>query len=143
MRRAYEKEGYKSKAYLKAQEAIQSELMTIRFTARTVERLCDTLLAQVDEVRQVERQILHTVVDKCGMPRGEFITRFPGNETNLDWAVKICDENHAYSAVLIRNTPAVQEQQQKLIDLQARVVLPLKDLKETNRRMAAGELKAR
>jgi len=143
MRRAYEKEGYKSKAYLKAQESIQSELMSIRFTARTVERLCDTLRAQVDEVRQVERQILHTVVDKCGMPRGEFITRFPGNETNLDWAVKICDENHAYSAVLIRNTPAVQEQQQKLIDLQARVVLPLKDLKETNRRMAAGELKAR
>jgi RNA polymerase primary sigma factor len=143
MRRAYEKEGYKSKAYLKAQEAIQSELMSIRFTARTVERLCDTLRAQVDEVRQVERQILHTVVDKCGMPRGEFIGRFPGNETNLDWAVKICEEGHHYSAVLIRNTPAVQEQQQKLIDLQARVVLPLKDLKETNRQMAAGELKAR
>ena len=58
MRRAYEKEGYKSKAYLKAQEAIQTELMNIRFTARTVERLCDTLRAQVDEVRQVERQIL-------------------------------------------------------------------------------------
>ncbi|MGE8510725.1 MAG: RNA polymerase sigma factor region1.1 domain-containing protein, partial [Paraburkholderia terricola] len=69
MRRAFEKEGYKSKSYLKAQETIQNELMTIRFTARTVERLCDTLRAQVDEVRQVERQILHTVVDKCGMPR--------------------------------------------------------------------------
>jgi RNA polymerase primary sigma factor len=139
----FEKEGYKSKAYLKAQEAIQGELMNIRFTARTVERLCDTLRAQVDEVRQVERQILHTLVDKCGMPRGEFITRFPGNETNLDWAVKICEEGHHYTAILVRNTPAVQEQQQKLIDLQARVVLPLKDLKETNRRMAAGELKAR
>ena len=67
MRRAFEKEGYKSKAYLKAQETIQTELMTIRFTARTVERLCDTLRAQVDEVRQVERQILHIVVDKCGI----------------------------------------------------------------------------
>ncbi|WP_034176925.1 RNA polymerase sigma factor region1.1 domain-containing protein, partial [Burkholderia ambifaria] len=47
MRRAFEKEGYKSKSYLKAQETIQTELMTIRFTARTVERLCDTLRAQV------------------------------------------------------------------------------------------------
>jgi RNA polymerase primary sigma factor len=143
MRRAYEKEGYQSKAYLKAQEAIQSELMSIRFTARTVERLCDTLRAQVDEVRQVERQILHTVVDKCGMPRAEFISRFPGNETNLDWAQKIAEEGNAYSNVLMRNIPAIREQQQKLIDLQARVVLPLKDLKETNRQMAAGELKAR
>ncbi|SAK83295.1 RNA polymerase sigma factor RpoD [Caballeronia catudaia] len=143
MRRAYEKEGYKSKAYLKAQEAIQTELMNIRFTARTVERLCDTLRAQVDEVRQVERQILHTVVDKCGMPRAEFITRFPGSETDLEWADKVVAEGHDYSAVLERNIPAIREQQQRLLDLQARVVLPLKDLKETNRQMAAGELKAR
>jgi RNA polymerase primary sigma factor len=143
MRRAYEKEGYKSKAYLKAQEAIQTELMNIRFTARTVERLCDTLRAQVDEVRQVERQILHTVVDKCGMPRAEFIARFPGSETDLEWSDKVVAEGHDYSAVLERNIPAIREQQQRLLDLQARVVLPLKDLKETNRQMAAGELKAR
>ena len=143
MRRAFEKEGYKSKAYLKAQETIQNELMMIRFTARTVERLCDTLRAQVDEVRQVERQILHTVVDKCGMPRAEFIARFPGNETDLEWSEKIVGEGHAYSAILTRNIPAIREQQQRLLDLQARVVLPLKDLKETNRQMAAGELKAR
>lgn len=143
MRRAFEKEGYKSKSYLKAQETIQNELMSIRFTARTVERLCDTLRAQVDEVRQVERQILHIVVDKCGMPRSEFIARFPGNETDLSWAEKIASEGHAYSAVLLRNIPAIHEQQQRLLDLQARVVLPLKDLKETNRQMAAGELKAR
>jgi RNA polymerase primary sigma factor len=143
MRRAFEKEGYKSKSYLKAQETIQNELMTIRFTARTVERLCDTLRAQVDEVRQVERQILHTVVDKCGMPRAEFIARFPGSETDLEWADKIVTEGHAYSGILTRNIPAIREQQQRLLDLQARVVLPLKDLKETNRQMAAGELKAR
>ncbi|MBN3767469.1 RNA polymerase sigma factor RpoD [Burkholderia sp. Ac-20365] len=143
MRRAFEKEGYKSKSYLKAQETIQEELMSIRFTARTVERLCDTLRAQVDEVRQVERQILHTVVDKCGMPRSEFIARFPGNETDLEWADKIVAESHQYSAILSRNVPAIREQQQRLLDLQARVVLPLKDLKETNRQMAAGELKAR
>lgn len=143
MRDAYEKEGYKSKPYLAAQEAIQAELMTIRFTAKTVERLCDTLRAQVDEVRSVERQILAIVVDKCGMPRSEFIQRLPGNETDLEWAEKIVAEGHGYSGVLERNIPAIREQQQKLIDLQARVVLPLKDLKETNRQMASGELKAR
>ncbi|WP_186073404.1 RNA polymerase sigma factor RpoD [Burkholderia gladioli] len=143
MRRAFEKEDYKSKSYLKAQETIQNELMSIRFTARTVERLCDTLRAQVDEVRQVERQILHIVVDKCGMPRSEFISRFPGSETDLAWAEKIATESHSYSAILQRNVPAIHEQQQRLLDLQARVVLPLKDLKETNRQMAAGELKAR
>ena len=58
MRKSYEKEGYNSKPYVKAQEAISNELMGIRFTAKVVEKLCDTLRGQVDEVRQIERQIL-------------------------------------------------------------------------------------
>ncbi|MGY8523904.1 RNA polymerase sigma factor RpoD [Paracidovorax citrulli] len=143
MRRAFEKEGYKSKPYMKAQEAIQNELMEIRFTARNVERLCDTLRGQVDEVRKLERAILNIVVDKCGMPRGDFVARFPGNETNLEWIHTVVADNKPYSAIVERNVPAVHELQQKLIDLQARVVLPLKELKEVNRKMSEGEKRAR
>jgi len=143
MRRAFEKEGYKSKPYVKAQEAIQAELMGIRFTARNVERLCDTLRGQVDEVRKLERAILNIVVDKCGMPRADFVARFPGNETNLDWIQTIVADNKAYSTIVERNVPAVHELQQKLIDLQARVVLPLKELKDVNRKMSEGEKRAR
>jgi len=143
MRRAFEKEGYKSKPYVKAQEAIQAELMGIRFTARNVERLCDTLRGQVDEVRKLERAILNIVVDKCGMPRADFVARFPGNETNLDWVQTIVADNKGYSTIVERNVPAVHELQQKLIDLQARVVLPLKELKDVNRKMSEGEKRAR
>ncbi|GAA0846698.1 RNA polymerase sigma factor RpoD [Cupriavidus pauculus] len=143
MRRAFEKEGYKSKPYVKAQEAIQAELMGIRFTARNVERLCDTLRGQVDEVRKLERAILNIVVDKCGMPRADFVARFPGNETNLDWIQSIVADNKPYSTIVERNVPAVHELQQKLIDLQARVVLPLKELKDVNRKMSEGEKRAR
>ncbi|CBJ37368.1 RNA polymerase sigma70 factor [Ralstonia solanacearum CMR15] len=143
MRRAFEKEGYKSKSYLKAQEAIQNELMTIRFTARNVERLCDTLRGQVDEVRKLERAILNIVVDKCGMSRGDFVSRFPGNETNLGWINTVVADGKPYSAIVERNIPAVHELQQKLIDLQARVVLPLAELKDVNRKMSEGERRAR
>ncbi len=143
MRRAFEKEGYNSKPYVKAQEAIQAELMGIRFTARNVERLCDTLRGQVDEVRKLERAILNTIVDKCGMPRAEFVARFPGNETNLEWVHTIVADGKPYSTIVERNVPAVHELQQKLIDLQSRVVLPLKELKGVNRKMAEGERRAR
>ncbi|AMR79343.1 RNA polymerase sigma factor RpoD [Cupriavidus nantongensis] len=143
MRRAFEKEGYKSKPYVKAQEAIQAELMGIRFTARNVERLCDTLRGQVDEVRKLERAILNIVVDKCGMPRSDFVARFPGNETNLDWIHTVVADGKGYSTIVERNVPAVHELQQKLIDLQARVVLPLKELKDVNRKMSEGERRAR
>jgi RNA polymerase primary sigma factor len=143
MRRAFEKEGYNSKPYVKAQETISNELLSIRFTAKFVEKLCDTLRGQVDEVRHIEKQILDVTVNKCGMPRSHFIKTFPGNETNLDWIDAEVNAGHSYSAVLGRNVPTVKELQQKLIDLQSRVVLPLPDLRNINKKMAAGEMKAR
>ena len=143
MRKAYEKDGYNSKAYVKAQEVISNELLGIRFTAKVVEKLCDTLRGQVDEVRHIEKQILDVAVNKCGMPRAHFIKVFPGNETNLAWVDGEVNAGHAYSAILGRNIPTIKELQQRLIDLQARVVLPLPDLRNINRQMAAGEMKAR
>jgi len=143
MRKAFEKEGYNSRPYVKAQETISNELLSIRFTAKVVEKLCDTLRNQVDEVRHIEKQILDVAVNRCGMPRSHFIKVFPGNETNLAWVDGEVEGNHPYSAVLSRNVPAIKELQQKLIDLQARVVLPLPDLRAINKKMSAGEMKAR
>ena len=143
MRQAYQVGGYKSDAYLNAQTAIQNEMMGIRFTAKMVERLADTLRRQVEEVRSFERAVLYTCVERAGMPRAHFIKTFPGNETNLEWVLGEVASGHAYSTILERHVPDVQELQQKLIDLQNRVVLPLKDLKDVNKRMATGEAKAR
>jgi RNA polymerase primary sigma factor len=143
MRVAYEKEGYKSKPYLKAQAELQETLMTIRFTAKMVEKLCDTLRGQVEEVRSYERAIAEICVHKVGMPREHFIRSFPGNESNLRWVEKESESSAAYTVTLRRNIPAVQDLQQKLIDLQARVVLPLSDLKEINKQMSMGEARAR
>jgi RNA polymerase primary sigma factor len=143
MRRAYDKDGYRSASYLKAQDAISNALMEVRFTARTVEKLCNLLRAQVDEVRRYERGIRRYAVDRCGMPQEEFIKSFPGNQLNLAWVDKLVAANKPYSVVLSRNVPAIKELQQKLTDIQNRVVVPLEDLKEINTQMSLGEQAAR
>ncbi len=135
--------GYASKAYVTAQEAISAELLGIRFTAKVVEKLCDTLRGQMEEVRSIERAVLDLCVNRCGMPRAHFIKVFPGNETDLDWVDGEVDAGYPYSTVLGRNVPAVKELQRKMIDLQARVALPLADLRKINKQMAAGEKRAR
>ncbi|NRR28705.1 RNA polymerase sigma factor RpoD [Oxalobacteraceae bacterium] len=135
--------GYGSKAYIAAQEAISAELLGIRFTAKVVEKLCDTLRGQMEEVRHIERAVLELCVNKCGMPRAHFIKVFPGNECDLDWVDLEVDCAYPYSAILGRNVPAVKELQKKMIDLQARVALPLADLRKINKQMAAGEKRAR
>jgi RNA polymerase primary sigma factor len=143
MRRAFEKEGYQSPAYNKAQHAISTELMTIRFTVKTIEKLCGILRSQVDDVRRYERELRKILVDKCGMPQEYFIKHFPPNALNLKWAEKEVALAKPYSVVLTRNLPPVQELQKKLIDQQARAVVPLEDLKQINKRMNEGEKASR
>ncbi len=143
MRKAFEKDGYKSPTYNKAQHAISDDLMTMRFTVKTIEKLCQILRSQVDDVRRYEREIRKIVVDKCGMPQEHFIKTFPANVLNLKWAEREIALAKPYSAVLARNLPAVQELQQKLIDLQAKAVVPLEDLKLINKKMNEGEKSSR
>jgi RNA polymerase primary sigma factor len=143
MGHAFKTQGYGSLQYIAAQDVITTELLGIRFTAKIVEKLCDSLRGQMDEVRAIERAVLDICVNRCGMPRAHFIKVFPGNETDLEWVQREVDCAYPYSAVLSRNAPAIMELQQRMIDLQARVALPLADLRKINKQMAAGEKRAR
>ncbi|MBU3623633.1 RNA polymerase sigma factor RpoD [Polynucleobacter sp. AP-Latsch-80-C2] len=143
MRRAFDKEGYNCPAYVKAQDAIRAELLGFRLTAKSVEKLCDTMRSQVDQVWKLERGIVSLLVDKVGVNRSEVLKDFPKMSMNLTWTDKLLKENKPYSALLERNVPAIQELQQKLIDIQKNVVIPLPELKEVNKQMIAGEKRAR
>ncbi|MES2424014.1 MAG: RNA polymerase sigma factor RpoD [Pseudomonadota bacterium] len=141
--KVYDKEGYGSPAYAKAQRALSDELMTIRFTAKTIEKLCDLLRTQVDDVRKKERELRRIIVDKCSMPQEIFIKEFPANLLNQKWVEKQAAAGKAWSVVMARNIPPIQELQQKLADIQARVVVPLSELKDINKRMNEGEASSR
>jgi RNA polymerase primary sigma factor len=139
------KKGSQDKAYLKFQEKISEEMMGIRFTSKTIERLCDSVRSMVEEARACERKIQRICVDTVRMPRPHFIKVFPGNELNLDWVDSelAAATSKNYAPVLTRNAPNVKEEQKKLLALQDRIGIPLKELKDINKQMSTGEAKAR
>ena len=143
MKKVLAKKGSTSKAYKEIQEHISTELMAIRFSAKMVEKLCDTQRGLVEGVRGYERKIMELCVVKAEMPRNHFIKVFPGNEGNLNWVAQEGATDKPYSQALKRYQPAIMEQQQNLLALQKQVGIPIKDLKEINRRMSTGEAKAR
>jgi RNA polymerase primary sigma factor len=143
MKKALVEHGHRSKEYIKVRDQIGGELTNIRFTARIIERLCDSLRGMVDEVRGHEREIQQLCVLKSSMPRPHFIKVFPGNETNMRWVKNEIAATRPWSNVLTRYEPAILEQQQKLLAIQKRIGIPLKDLKEINKQMSTGEAKAR
>ncbi|MBU0588515.1 MAG: RNA polymerase sigma factor RpoD [Gammaproteobacteria bacterium] len=153
LHKIYDKEGYGTPAYVKAQKLLSDELMTIRFTAKAIEKLCDLLRAQVDDVRKKERELRRIIVDKCGYPQENFIADFSGrdkhnnkiasNILNLKWVEKQASSGKPWSTIMERNIPPIQDLQQKLADIQARVVVPLDELKGINKRMNEGEASSR
>jgi RNA polymerase primary sigma factor len=143
MGKAYEKYGYRSKQYDKLQEQISLELMQFRFSAKQVDKLCDTMRSLVEEVRGHERSIQELCVVKAHMPRPHFIKMFVSNEDNLDWVDQEIASKKPYSETLQRFQAAIIDQQKRMLEVQKRVGIPIKDLKEINKQMTNGEAKAR
>ncbi|WP_374340546.1 RNA polymerase sigma factor RpoD [Methyloversatilis sp.] len=143
MQSTLDKKGSQDKIYLKLQKQLSDELMNIRFTARMIEKLCDSVRGMVESARKHERKILELCVDKGNMPRSHFIKVFPGNEVNIDWLKGEITAAKSNGAQLLRAAPAIIEEQGKLIDIQDRIGLPLKELKDINKQMSTGEAKMR
>ncbi|MEQ1601075.1 MAG: RNA polymerase sigma factor RpoD [Methylophilaceae bacterium] len=138
-----QKDGSQNEAYKKLQEVILEELTAFRFSAKQVEALCEHVRGMVEKIRSHERKIMEFCVDKSGMPRVDFIKVFPGNETNLDWLAGELAVGKAYCERMERHKHAIVDQQQRLLDLQAQVGIPIKELKDINKQMTTGEARAR
>ncbi|GGY07836.1 RNA polymerase sigma factor RpoD [Paludibacterium paludis] len=137
------KGGTQSKGYQELQDAITAEFMNVRFSTRQIESLCESLRSRVNEIRTYERDIQDICVSRVRMDRNHFIKTFPGNETNTEWVEQEIASGKAWSEFLSRFKYAIIEKQTKLAELQEKAMLSIKELKEINRQMSAGESKAR
>jgi RNA polymerase primary sigma factor len=77
------------------------------------------------------------------MPRKEFITSFPDNETDLEWLDKHIKSGESYSAILEQHRDEILRAQQKLHIITEDCGLSIGEIKDINRKMSIGEAKAR
>jgi RNA polymerase primary sigma factor len=82
-------------------------------------------------------------VRDAGMPRKDFISTFPSNETNLTWLDKHIRAKRKHSAALAKHRDDVEAQQKRLAEMETIIHLPIASVKEINREIAVGEAKAR
>ncbi|MDE2453741.1 MAG: RNA polymerase sigma factor RpoD [Burkholderiales bacterium] len=139
--KAVAKSGAASPSARKAQHTLSDEFMTLRFTVKTIDSLCSQLGAQVELLRQHEREIRRIAVERCGMTQQHFIDSFePGGP---EWAAREAAAGRPYSGALARQLAPIQEAQAKLAALQERAGISLAALKAVHRQMAEGERAAR
>ncbi len=138
-----EAKGTNDAEYKTLHQQVLDELTAFRFSAKQVEALCDQVRNMVEEVRTHERKIMDFCVEKANMPRQQFIKSFVGNEINLSWLDGELAGNPAYAERLSRFRHSILDQQERLQNLQNRVGLPIKELREINKQMTTGEARAR
>jgi RNA polymerase primary sigma factor len=140
---AINKGGKNAARVKKLRDQLSEQTLTLKLVPRIVDILTTNLRNAIARIRSHERQIMDACVTRAGMPRRDFITSFPNNETDLDWVDKQAQGKHKYSAALGQLRDEIIRTQNKLIALQATTHLSIAEIKEINRLMSIGEAKAR
>ncbi len=138
-----DKVGAKDPKTLKIRKKICGELMELKLSPKMFDQLIDNLRQHVTEVRLLEKEIMFLCIKQAGMPRKDFISTFPKNETSTKWLDKHIKAKKRYSAPLAKFKDEVERRQNKLLDLEGLFHVLISEIKEINREVSIGEAKAR
>ncbi len=126
-----------------AHKLLIDELLQLKLNPKLIERLVKELRKLINSIRAQERIIMNLCVTQAKMPRKDFITSFPDNETDLSWLKGHLDSNKPYSKALAEHAPEIEKAQKKIIGIQKKSELAIPEIKEINRKLSVGEAKAR
>jgi len=140
---AIEKDGVADPKTKRARDRMTAEIMEIKLSPKLFEALCSHLRSTVTGIRTHERRIMHICVRQANMPRKDFLSSFPKNETNLKWLDKHIRAKRKYSSQLAKMKDDILRSQRKLIAIEIMTNLSIGEIKEISRQMSIGEAKAR
>ena len=140
---AIEKNGSDSKQADKGRQELVAEIMELKLSPKLFDVLVQQLRDTIITIRGQERAIMALCVREAGMPRKDFISSFPRNETNLEWVEKHIRAKRKHSSSLARLKDDIQRSQRKLQLIEEISGLTIAQVKEINRDMSIGEAQAR
>jgi RNA polymerase primary sigma factor len=137
------KSGHNDSRSQKIYEQVREKFAEVKLVPKLADILIQNVRDIVHNVRNHERIIMDICVTKAHMPRKDFITSFPDNETDLEWLQRQIDGKQSYSPILEEYAEEVRRAQSRLVAIQDESGITIGDIKEINRKMSIGEAKAR
>ncbi|HVY24148.1 MAG TPA: RNA polymerase sigma factor RpoD [Steroidobacteraceae bacterium] len=128
---------------MKLRKKLADEFMELKLSPKMFDMLIAQIRQSLTDIRNIEKQVMLLCVRDAGMPRKDFISTFPSNETNLSWLDKHIRAKRKHSAHLSKLREEIEAQQKKLMTVESATHLSIAAIKEINREIAVGEAKAR
>tara|TARA_B100000745_G_scaffold128407_1_gene83727 strand:+ start:3383 stop:5254 length:1872 start_codon:yes stop_codon:yes gene_type:complete len=124
-------------------EDLAEIFVQFKLTPRQFDRLVKRVRALHDRIRTQERLITKLCVERAKMPRREFIRKFPGNETNMDWVQSLLETSPDYGSRLASLEQDIVRAQRKMVTVEHDCATDIPHIKDLVRHMSIGEAKAR
>lgn len=126
-----------------AQIALKTNFLVFKLASPEFNRLTHRLRQTLDVIREQERFISRICVEKCRVPRKEFLANFQNNESNPNWANEFTHEHPQHRERLLSFRPELMEAQRKIKAASDTYGISVAEIREANRRMSIGEAKTR
>ncbi len=141
--KALGKYGVKHGTTTKLAQQMVDSFTQFKLTTKEFNKQIGKVRRVVNSIHAVENLIASLCTRTLKVPRKLFISSFLGHETDLSWAENFSRENKKYAMELANYSADIQREQKKLLALETSVGISLAKIKEINRQVNAGELKAR
>ena len=138
-----ETDGSQHPKTLTIRQKLTNEILEFKLSPRMFDVLAGNLRNTIGLIRRQERTVMHLCVRSAGMPRRDFISSFPKNETDLSWIDKHIRAKRKHSSQLSKLRPEIERAQKKLIRSEIDNHMSIAEIKEISRQMSIGEAKAR
>ena len=138
-----ESKGRNSKEAQKEFEKLGQIFQFLKFSPKMFDDLSIIARNGLSAIREKEKFIQLQLVKKARMPRKDFLALFPDNITKVRWIDSLMKEKKYKKDLLQAVKQDVVIAQKDIIDIEKRVGLSIKEIKDINRKMSMGETKMR
>jgi RNA polymerase primary sigma factor len=115
----------------------------LKFSPRMFDDIATIARSGLTRIREKEKAIQEQLVRNARMPRKDFLASYAENLTKVRWVDSLMKEKKYKKDLLEKVKQDVVIAQKDIIDLEQRVGLSVKEIKEINRSMSMGETKMR
>ena len=115
----------------------------LKFSPRMFDDISAIARSGLSRIREKEKSIQEQLVRNARMPRKDFLASYAENLTKVRWVDSLMKEKKYKKDLLKKVKQDVVIAQKDIIDLEQRVGLSVKEIKEINRNMSMGETKMR
>ena len=115
----------------------------LKFSPRMFDDIATIARSGLSRIREKEKSIQEQLVRNARIPRKDFLASYADNLTKVRWIDSLMKEKKYKKDLLEKVKQDVVIAQKDIIELEQRVGLSVKEIKEINRNMSMGETKMR